>query len=182
MNVANILTSVRILLIPAFMFFLLYSNIPYSKVIAAAIFIVAAITDSLDGYIARSRKIVTNFGKFLDPLADKLLITAALVSLVELQKISSWVAMIIIGREFVVTGLRMVAAAEGVVISANLWGKLKTISQIVAVVLLLLDNYPFVLLGFPLDKIMLYVAVILTIYSGFDYIKANWKVVDFTKK
>ena len=90
--------------------------------------------------------------------------------------------MIIIGREFVVTGLRMVAAAEGVVISANVWGKLKTISQIVAVVLLLLDNYPFVLLGFPLDKIMLYVAVILTIYSGFDYIKANWKVIDFTKK
>jgi len=182
MNVANILTSVRIFLIPVFMFFLLYSSVPYSKVIAAVIFIVAAITDSLDGYIARTRKIVTNFGKFLDPLADKLLITAALVCLVELKKVSSWVAMIIIGREFIVTGLRMVAAAEGMVISANVWGKLKTISQIIAVVLLLIDNYPFVLMGFPFDKIMLYIAVILTIYSGFDYIKTNWKVIDFTKK
>lgn len=182
MNAANVLTSVRILLIPAFMFFLLYSNFPYSRIISAVIFIVAAITDSLDGYIARSRKIVTNFGKFLDPLADKLLITAALVSLVELQKITSWMAMIIIGREFVVTGLRMIAAAEGIVISANVWGKLKTISQIVAVVLLLLDNYPFVLLGLPLDRIVLYVALLLTIYSGFDYIKSNWKIIDFTKK
>ncbi|WAM34738.1 CDP-diacylglycerol--glycerol-3-phosphate 3-phosphatidyltransferase [Caldicellulosiruptor morganii] len=182
MNIANIITSIRILLIPLFMFFLLDSRFSYSKLIAAAIFIIAAITDSLDGYIARSKKIVTNFGKFLDPLADKLLITAALVGLVELNKISSWIAMIIIGREFIVTGLRMVAAAEGVVISANVWGKLKTISQIIAIVLLLVDNYPFKFLNFPLDQIVLWIAVILTIYSGFDYIKSNWSVINFAKK
>lgn len=182
MNIANTITSIRILLIPIFMFFLLNYNISYSKLIAAAIFIIAAITDSLDGYIARSKKIVTNFGKFLDPLADKLLITAALVGLVELRKISSWIAMIIIGREFIVTGLRMVAAAEGIVISANIWGKLKTISQIIAIVLLLIDNYPFRFLNFPFDRVALWVAVVLTIYSGFDYIWVNWKVIDFTKK
>ena len=110
------------------------------------------------------------------------MITAALVGLVELQKISSWIAMIIIGREFIVTGLRMVAAAEGIVISANIWGKLKTISQIIAIVLLLVDNYPFRFLDFPFDKIALWVAVILTIYSGVDYIRVNWRVIDFTKK
>lgn len=182
MNIANTITSVRILLIPVFMFFLLNYSISYSKLIAALIFIIAAITDSLDGYIARSKKIVTNFGKFLDPLADKLLITAALVGLVEQGKISSWIAMIIIGREFIVTGLRMVAAAEGIVISANIWGKLKTISQIVAIVLLLTDNYPFRFLNLPVDRVALWIAVVLTIYSGFDYIRMNWRVIDFTKK
>lgn len=182
MNIANTITSIRILMIPIFMYFLLTDQIPYSKFIAALIFIIAAFTDSLDGYIARSRKIVTNFGKFLDPLADKLLITAALVCLVELDKVPSWIAMIIIGREFVVTGFRMVAAAEGIVISANIWGKLKTITQIIAIVFLLIDNYPFKFINLPLDRIFLWIAVILTIYSGFDYIRSNWHVIDFTKK
>ncbi|MEZ0535736.1 CDP-diacylglycerol--glycerol-3-phosphate 3-phosphatidyltransferase [Caldicellulosiruptoraceae bacterium PP1] len=182
MNIANTITSIRILLIPLFMYFLLASDMHYSKFIASVIFIIAAITDSLDGYLARSRKIVTNLGKFLDPLADKLLITAALVSLVELNKLSSWIAMIIIGREFIVTGLRMVAAAEGIVIAANIWGKIKTISQVVAIVTLLLNNYPFSLINFRFDVFSLWIAVILTIYSGFDYIRNNWHVINYTKK
>ncbi len=181
MNIANKVTILRILLIPIFMFFLLETNNSYTKLFASIIFVVAAITDSLDGYLARSRKLVTNLGKFLDPLADKLLITAALVSLVELNRLTSWIAMIIIGREFIVTGLRMIAAAEGVVISANLWGKAKTISQIVAIVLLLMDNYPFSIWNIPIDQIALWIAVILTIYSGFDYMKSNWYVINIKK-
>lgn len=169
MNLANQLTLVRIILIPLFMIFAL-SRMAYGQVIAAFIFLLAAITDGLDGYIARSRKEVTNLGKIIDPLADKLLISAALISLVELNLISGWVTFIIIAREFAVTGLRTVAAAEGYVIAASPLGKLKTISQIVAIIAILLQDLPIPFLPL-LSKITLYFAVIITVYSGIDYFK-----------
>ncbi|HHZ16998.1 MAG TPA: CDP-diacylglycerol--glycerol-3-phosphate 3-phosphatidyltransferase [Peptococcaceae bacterium] len=168
MNLANKLTLLRIFLVPVFMFVLLI-KIPYGEYIAAAIFIIAASTDGLDGYIARKRKQITNLGKLMDPLADKLLITAALISLVELGIISGWIAFIIIGREFFVTGIRTIAAAEGVIIAASKLGKIKTISQIIAIVVLLLNDFPFSLWQIPFGKYALYIAVFFTIWSGVDY-------------
>jgi len=167
-NLPNTLTIFRIILVPVFMFFLLV-KIPYGQYIAAAIFIIAASTDGLDGYIARKRKQITNFGKIMDPLADKLLVSAALISLVQLGKIAGWVAVIIIGREFAVTGLRSVAAAEGIVIAASKLGKYKTISQIIAIVAILINEFILNLLGFSLGQYLLYIAVFFTLYSGIDY-------------
>ncbi len=165
MNLANSLTVLRMFLVPVFMLLLL-ETVPYGPALAVAVFILAAVTDGLDGYIARSRREVTQFGKLIDPIADKLLITAALLSLVELGEISAWVALIIIGREFAVSGLRMLAAAEGVVISASRWGKLKTISQIVAIVVLLLK--------WPGGLVLMWIAAVITVISGVDYfVKAN---------
>src|SRR5699024_39606 len=133
-------------------------DFPYNQYIAAFIFILAASTDSMDGYIARKRNEITNLGKFLDPLADKLLITSAIIVLVEMGKISSLVAIIIISREFIVTGFRILAASAGVVIAASRLGKIKTVTQIVSIVSILLDNFPFALIGFPFDMISLYIA------------------------
>jgi CDP-diacylglycerol--glycerol-3-phosphate 3-phosphatidyltransferase len=150
------------------MLFLLI-RVPYGEYIAAAIFILAASTDGLDGYIARKRKQITNFGKLLDPLADKLLISAALISLVELKQISAWVAVIIIGREFFVTGLRAVVASEGVIIAASKLGKYKTVSQIIAISALLLSDFLELFLPFNLGLYAMYVAVFFTVWSGVDY-------------
>ena len=135
----------------------------------------------MDGYIARKRKLVTNLGKLLDPLADKLLISAALISLVEMQRLDAWVAIVIISREFAVTGLRMIAAAEGQVIAASPWGKLKTIVQIVAIVALMINNFPFSSFAFPFAGIITWAAVIITVWSGVDYFIKNWKVIRFSK-
>ena len=173
MNLANKLTIVRIIMVPIFMFFVL-SKIPRGDFIAAGIFALAALTDSLDGYLARKRKEITKLGKFIDPLADKLLVTAALLSLVEMGRLAAWVAMIIIGREFAVTGLRLVAASEGKVIASSRLGKLKTVLQIVAILSILIKDYPFSLLGIPFGQTAMTLAVIVTIYSGADYfIKAR---------
>ncbi|NLP17750.1 MAG: CDP-diacylglycerol--glycerol-3-phosphate 3-phosphatidyltransferase [Firmicutes bacterium] len=168
MNLANKLTFARIILIPIFMLFVLL-RIPYGDFIAAGIFAVAALTDSLDGYVARKRKEVTKLGKFIDPLADKLLVTAALLSLVEMGRLGAWVAMIIIGREFAVTGLRLIAASEGIVIAASNLGKFKTFFQIIAIIAILLKDYPFSIVNIPMGSITLVVAVFFTIYSGVDY-------------
>ncbi|MCT4564119.1 MAG: CDP-diacylglycerol--glycerol-3-phosphate 3-phosphatidyltransferase [Maledivibacter sp.] len=176
MNLANKITIARILLVPVFMFFLL-TKIPYGVAIATIIFIIAALTDSLDGYIARSRNQVTKLGKFMDPLADKLLVTAALVSLVQMDRLPAWVVVIIISREIIVSVFRAVAASEGIVIAASPWGKAKTVSQIVAILVLLFDNYPFSLFNVPFDTIAIWVAVILTLISGYDYINKNKKVL-----
>jgi len=162
LNAANRITILRILLIPAFMAFL-FSNVKWGVWISVGIFILAAASDGLDGYIARSRGLVTVFGKFLDPLADKLLISAALISLVDLNYLSAWVAVIIIAREFFVSGLRLMAIAENKVIVASFWGKLKTISQIVAVVAWI------ILPCSSLAWLLMLVAIILTIFSGIDY-------------
>lgn len=182
MNLANRLTMLRIILVPLFMFFLLANILPFGKYIAAGIFIIAAITDGLDGYIARSRNQVTKFGKFMDPLADKLLVSAALISLIEMDKLSSWIVFIIIAREFAITGLRVLAASEGITIAASWWGKVKTIIQIVAIIALLIDNYPFRLINFPFDMIAIYLATIFTIISGVDYIYVNRKVFHTGRK
>lgn len=168
MNLANKLTLIRIILVPIFMFVLL-TKMPYGQFIAAGIFILAAITDGLDGYVARKHNQVTKLGKLMDPLADKLLVTAALVSLVEMRLLAAWVAFIIIGREFLVTGIRAVAATEGTVVSASKLGKYKTITQIVAIVATMINNYPFDQINFPFQYIAMVVAVFFTIVSGVDY-------------
>jgi len=173
MNLANKLTMLRIFLVPIFLLFMAVRGIPYGKELATLIFILASLTDKLDGYIARSRNQITNFGKFMDPLADKLLVTAALVSLVELQMIPGWVSMIIIAREFAVSGLRTIAAAEGKVIAASKWGKLKTVIQIVAIITALVNlSYVNAMLN-TLTSIMMAAAVVITIISGIDYFVKN---------
>ncbi|WP_461204409.1 CDP-diacylglycerol--glycerol-3-phosphate 3-phosphatidyltransferase [Clostridium sp. DL1XJH146] len=180
MNLANKLTILRILLVPIFLVFMsvnFTTNI--GVIIATVIFILASITDKLDGYIARSRNQVTSFGKFLDPLADKLLVTSALVTLVELGSIPAWFCMIIIAREFAVTGLRTIAAAEGVVIAASKWGKLKTVIQIVAIISALIN---LIMSNRFLDIFTycsLVAALIITIISGIDYFVKNKNTISF---
>lgn len=177
MNLANKITLFRVFLVPVFLI-VLYSNIENNVIIAGLIFIIASLTDMLDGYIARSRNLVTNFGKFVDPLADKVLASAALIALVDMGKISGWIVVIIIAREFTVTGFRVIAASEGVTIAASPWGKLKTISQLVAIILFLFNNFPFSYLGIPTDIIMIYIALIFTVVSGVDYIVKNKNIID----
>lgn len=167
MNLANRLTIVRVALIPVFML-LMSLNSSAAMYFAAALFIAAAATDKLDGYIARSRNQVTTLGKFMDPLADKLLVTSALVYLVQLNMMPGWMAVVIIAREFIITGLRAVAASEGIVIAASYWGKLKTAMQIVAISLALLH--------IPHYMIFFWIAVIITILSGVDYTVKNISV------
>lgn len=193
MNLANRITVARILLVPIIMFFLLIKvkfphirieefSITYNQIIAALIFIIAASTDSLDGYIARKRKLVTNLGKLLDPLADKLLVTAVLVSLVEMGKVDAWIVIVIISREWAVTGLRQIALLEGTVMAASKWGKAKTAAQITAIIALLINNFPFTFLDFPFDVIASWVAAIITLYSGIEYFVKNKHVIDFSEK
>lgn len=188
MNIPNRITLSRIFLIPLFMIFLLvdfgfneldilHVNIPLEHVIAAIIFIVAAATDWLDGYYARRYQLVTNLGKFLDPLADKLLITAAFISLVELAMFPAWMAIVIISREFAVTGIRLIAAVDGDVIAASPLGKLKTVFQIIAISAIMLHNFPFAALSFPFAEITAWLATILTIVSGIDYFIKNTHVL-----
>ncbi len=157
------------------------AEIPLHHFIAAIIFIIAASTDWLDGYYARRFNLVTNMGKFLDPLADKLLITAAFVSLVGIDMFPAWAAVLILTREFAVTGLRLVASGEGVVIAASKWGKWKTVSQIVAAAAIMLHNIIFELINIPFDTLMVYVTVVLTVWSGIDYFLKNMHVFQQTK-
>ncbi len=200
MNLPNKITLSRIFLVPLFMLFvvpipdwivtsqlfafmkdqlMIYNSFvtTYGYVVAGIIFIIASSTDAVDGYIARKHKLVTNLGKFLDPIADKLLVTAALLALVQTGTISSWTAMIIIGREFIVTGIRLIAVGEGIVISASNLGKIKTVTQMIAIILALLQNFPVAFIPglstFPFYKIAMGVAVVMTVYSGYDYVKNN---------
>jgi CDP-diacylglycerol---glycerol-3-phosphate 3-phosphatidyltransferase len=166
-NLPNSITMFRILLIPVFMTFLLGAA-PYGEVLAALTFAVAAASDSLDGYFARRRRQTTVIGAFLDPLADKLLVTAALLALIELDKLSAWVAMVIIAREFAVSGLRMVAAADDVIIPASRWGKAKTVSQMTAIFVLIVEPV-WSLAGRTVGWYLVMVAVVLTVVSGADY-------------
>lgn len=193
MNLANRITMARIFLVPIMVFFLLAKldlpsfhiadyTISYNQIIAALIFIIAASTDGLDGYIARKKKIVTNLGKLLDPLADKLLIAAVLISLVDMGKLEAWIAIVIIGREFAVTGLRQVALLEGRVVSASKWGKWKTGLQITAIIALLINNFPFAFLEFRFDLIAIWLAAAVTVYSGVDYFVKNRHILHFTRK
>lgn len=196
MNLANKLTMLRIFLVPLFLIFISITDFAYSTFIATGIFIIASITDQLDGHIARSRNQITTFGKFMDPLADKLLVTAALISLVELKVIPAWAAVIIIAREFAVSGLRTIAASEGKVIAASMWGKVKTVIQIIAIILSLIkvnistsayltdlvasNNLIKVIFDYaPMYAVI--VAVIITILSGIDYFTKNKNIVDTNK-
>lgn len=147
--------------------------LPVSHFIGALIFIIASATDWIDGYLARKHNLVTNLGKFLDPLADKLLVSAALISLVELQLAPAWMVVVIISREFAVTGLRLVAAGEGEVMAAGQLGKIKTVTQIIAISALLLHDIPFSGIGFPLGDVFLWIAVFFTVISGWDYFAKN---------
>ncbi|MBS3968949.1 MAG: CDP-diacylglycerol--glycerol-3-phosphate 3-phosphatidyltransferase [Clostridia bacterium] len=182
MNLANRVTLARIFLVPIFMFFILI-RIPFGEYIAAAIFVLAASTDGLDGYIARARKEVTKFGKLMDPLADKLLVSAALISLVEINLVPAWIAVVIIGREFAVTGLRSIAASEGVVISASKLGKSKTVTQIIAIVAIILNDFFVNVIGIPFNigDIFIYIAVVFTLWSGIDYFVKGWQVLKLNK-
>lgn len=169
MNLPNQLTLLRIILIPVFIVVLMLGY--YYE--AAAIFVIASATDALDGHIARKYNLVTNFGKLMDPLADKLLVVSALVCLVELGDVPGWIVIVILAREFTITALRSVAASEGIVIAAGNSGKLKTIFQMVAITALLLKNWPFALIGIPFANIMLWAALVMTIYSGVEYMIKN---------
>jgi len=191
-NRPNKITFSRILLIPVFIIILSFPftwgvwdigtyELPVSHFVAALIFIVASVTDWVDGYYARRYQLVTTLGKFLDPLADKLLVSAALILLVELNLAPAWIVIIIISRELAVTGLRLVAAGEGKVLAAGQMGKLKTASQMIAIALLLLHHFPFSYIGFPIGTIMLYVALFFTIVSGVDYFVKNWSVMGESK-
>ena len=196
MNLANKLTLGRIFLVPIFLIFIAIKDIPYGSFIATFIFVIASITDKLDGYVARSRNQITNFGKFMDPLADKLLVTTALVTLVDLHVISSFAAIIIIAREFAVSGLRTVAASEGTVIAASKWGKAKTVVQIVAIIasLIKVNIGESVYLTNLINDSMLWnkffeygprifmgLAVVITIISGVDYFVKNKHTISTDK-
>ena len=192
MNLPNKLTISRIFLIPLFLIFMLAPlnlgamtitsvTIPVTHVIGGVIFIIASTTDWIDGYIARKYNLVTNLGRFLDPLADKLLVSAALIALVQLQYVPAWMVIVIISREFAVTGLRLVAAGEGVVLAASQLGKIKTTAQIIAIAAFLLHNIPFEALHFPLAQIAIWVAVFFTILSGVDYFYKNRHVFKHSK-
>ncbi|MDQ0299199.1 CDP-diacylglycerol--glycerol-3-phosphate 3-phosphatidyltransferase [Salibacterium salarium] len=184
MNLPNKITLARILLIPVFMVLMLvpfsFGNwnfqgtvLPFTHLAGAILFILAAATDWLDGYIARKQNLVSNFGKFLDPLADKLLVTAALLSLIEIGILPAWMAIVILSREFAVTGMRLVAASDGQVIAASGIAKWKTVFQMAALAILLLHNVPFETWNIPLGMILMWIAVLLTIISGIDYFVKN---------
>ncbi len=164
----------RIFAIPVFIIVFLMDY----RYAAAVIFILAALTDMLDGHIARKYGLVTNFGKLMDPLADKLLVMSALICLSQVGDVQGWMVIVILGREFIITGMRQVAAAQGIVIAAGTTGKIKTITQMIAIPLLILENWPFSLLGFyvPMDTIFLWAALVMTVISGIEYIAKNRKL------
>ena len=169
MNLPNKLTIARMAMVPLFMIALLM-NTPASRIIATVIFALASLTDMLDGQIARKYNMVTNFGKLMDPLADKVLTAAAMICLVELGDLAAWIAVVIIFREYLITGLRSVAASENIVVAANIWGKVKTVCQMIALMLLMVKPQVVALCGIDLGLWLMYVAVALTIYSGLDYV------------
>lgn len=191
MNLANKLTIFRIILVPIMVIIPFLGingeifNVPLTWIIIDLIFVIASITDKLDGYIARSRNQITTFGKFLDPIADKILVLAAMIMLVENNRLPAWIPIVVLFREFIVSGYRLVAVEKGgKVIAASIWGKLKTVTQMLALTLAILDMNPFfecfrgTLSGGSLiingaSSILMIISVFATIFSGFDYIKAG---------
>ena len=199
MNLPNKLTLLRIILVPIFVVILLLDEvIPHSYLIAGLIFGIASYTDHLDGKIARKYNLITDFGKFMDPLADKIMVISALVCFIELSLIPSWCVILIIAREFMVTSIRLVAAPKGIVIAANIWGKLKTVTQIIAIVVIMLLSYFKELstlgisLGFltgseaveiypTVNFIFIILATVITVISGIVYLMQNWDAVKTAK-
>lgn len=175
MNLPNKLTVLRVIMVPFFVFFMLTDFAgDASKWIALVLFCLASLTDMLDGKIARARNLVTNFGKFMDPLADKLLVCSAMICLIPAGRLPAWVVIVIIAREFIISGFRLVAADSGIVIAASYWGKFKTVSQMFMVIVLIAD------LGGVFDTVgtvLIWIALILTVVSLIDYIAKNVEVL-----
>lgn len=175
MNLPNKLTVFRVILIPFFLVFLMVPEIPGGKWIAFSIFILASLTDTLDGMIARKYNLITDFGKFMDPLADKLLVCSAMIALIDMDRIPAWIVIIIIAREFIISGFRLIASDNGVVIAASWWGKIKTVVQMIMVVVLIAD------LGGNvwriIETVLIYAALVLTVISLLDYIVKNKSVI-----
>lgn len=179
MNLPNKITIFRVIMIPVFLVLLLVPGIPYGNYIATAVFVIACASDAVDGHIARKYNLVTNFGKFMDPLADKLLVCSALICFVELSYMPAWVVIVITAREFIISGFRTLAADNGVVIAAGVWGKLKTIVQMVMCIVLLLQ-LPFSFMN-VVEQILIYLALALTVISLVEYIWKNKKILSETK-
>ncbi|SFA79184.1 CDP-diacylglycerol--glycerol-3-phosphate 3-phosphatidyltransferase [Acetitomaculum ruminis DSM 5522] len=180
MNLPNKLTTFRVVLVPFFVIFMLSNCFgEYSKYAAFAVFVVASLTDLLDGKIARKYNLVTDFGKFMDPLADKLLVISAMICLMDMGKFPSWILIIIVSREFIISGFRLIAADNGVVIAAGIWGKLKTVCQMIMILVLILDfsNVYY----YYLEQVLIYLSLILTIVSLVDYIYHNKEIIKDTK-
>lgn len=175
MNLPNKLTVLRIIMVPFFVFFMLTEvGGAANKWIALLIFCIASLTDLLDGKIARARNLVTNFGKFMDPLADKLLVCAAMICLIPLGKLQSWVVIVIISREFIISGFRLVASDNGIVIAASYWGKFKTVFQMLMIIVLIADlGGVFSMIG----TVLIWVSLVLTIVSLLDYVMKNKQVL-----
>ncbi|MCM1175051.1 MAG: CDP-diacylglycerol--glycerol-3-phosphate 3-phosphatidyltransferase [Blautia sp.] len=177
MNLPNKLTMFRVILIPFFVLFMLADITGADKWIALAIFIIASLTDLLDGRIARKYNLVTNFGKFMDPLADKLLVCSALICLVEMAKLPAWMAIVIIAREFIISGFRLIASDNGVVIAASYWGKFKTTFQMVMICLLIADIAAIS----TITNVIVWIALVLTVVSLIDYLAKNRDIMKETK-
>ena len=177
LTIASKVTIARICLIPVFIVCDHLWGDLWSGAIPAAVFVLASMTDWVDGYLARSRNEVTNFGKFMDPIADKLLVMSAFVLLVGDGRMTGVSCIIILAREFIISGFRLIASDRGMVLAAGKLGKIKTTLQIIAIVLLLLNNFPFVYVGIPMDKIVLVAAVVMTVWSGADYIVKNREIL-----
>ena len=176
MNLPNKLTCLRMVMIPFFVLFM-YLDVPYARMIALAIFVAASLTDTADGYIARKYNLITDFGKFMDPLADKLLVCSAMICLVRTGELPAWIVIIIIAREFIISGFRLGAADNGIVIAASWWGKIKTVCQMAMIIVILLDIDALR----PLELVLIAAATVLTIVSLADYITKNRKVLSSTK-
>lgn len=175
MNTPNKLTVARMILVPFLVVFLLTGwGGEANRWICLAIFVAASVTDWFDGHLARKYNLITNFGKFMDPLADKLLVCSAMICMIELDKLPAWVVIIIIGREFIISGFRLIAAENGVVIAANYWGKFKTVSQMIMIILLIVDfGGAFAIL----TEVFIWLSVALTVISLLTYIMQNRKVL-----
>lgn len=176
MNLANKLTVLRVLMIPLFLVVLYVLEDPLNRYIGVAIFILASLTDLLDGQIARKYNLITDFGKFMDPLADKLLVAAAMIYMVEASMLSAWVVIIIISREFIVSGIRLVAATNGTVIAAGWWGKIKTSVTMIMIIVVLL-GLPIPFMGL-VEELLIIAATVFTLISGGEYLIKNIKVFD----
>ena len=194
LNVPNILTIARIFITPVFLAVILMDNLPHKFLIACIIFSIGSITDAIDGHLARKNNQITNFGKFLDPIADKILTTSALLAFMSMGLCNTWIVMLVLTREFAIASVRMIAAAGGVVIPANIWGKIKTVSQMTFTILIMLLGETWEIIS-NTNKVLfeklpdlsfvsnglLWITAILTVISGIIYLNDSKKIIDFTK-
>lgn len=189
MNLANKITISRIIATPVFLFLLVPGWFgqflgldQWGRYAAAVVFLIAAVTDLVDGNIARKYNMITELGKFLDPIADKLLVTSALIAFVMTDNLSVWIVFIIIARDFIIQGLRIVAVGQGVVIAADKWGKIKTVIQIIAIIAILIKDFPLsLIIDFPVGMSLMYVAVVITVLSGVNYLIKNAAILKIQK-